>query len=137
MEAPWKRWTAAVGSSGSAHPHAMWNYDHIPKGDVEIRRASPVRSADGHHLGHVDGFLIDGPDHIGHLVLEHGHLRGKREVVIPIGAVARVETDEIVLALSKDEVGALESHRVHRWRNQARPVAKARPPLSRSGWRGR
>ena len=97
--------------------HVMWNYDRIPKGDVEISRASPVTSSDGHHLGHVDGFVIDADDHVGHLVLEHGHLWGKREVVIPIGAVARVETDAVVLTLSKDEVGALESHRVHRWRN--------------------
>jgi len=92
-------------------------YDRIPKGDVEIRRASPVTSSDGHHLGHVDGFIVATEDHIGHLVLEHGHLWGKREVVIPIGAVARVETDAVVLTLSKDEVGALESHRVHRWRD--------------------
>ena len=97
--------------------HVTWTYDRIPKGEVEIRRASPVTSSDGHHLGHVDGFMVDGRDHIGHLVLEHGHLWGKREVVIPIGAVARVETDAVVLTLSKDEVGALESHRVHRWRN--------------------
>jgi sporulation protein YlmC with PRC-barrel domain len=97
--------------------HVMWNYDRIPKGDVEIGRASPVTSSDGRHLGHVDGFVVDGEDHIGHLVLEHGHLWGKREVVIPIGAVARVETDAVVLTLSKDEVGALESRRVHRWRN--------------------
>ena len=96
--------------------HVMWQYDRIPKGDVEIRRASPVTSADRHHLGHVDGFVVDDHDNIGHLVLEHGHLWGKREVVIPIGAVARVETDAVVLTLSKDEVGALESHRVHRWR---------------------
>jgi hypothetical protein len=48
-------------------------------------------------------------------VLEHGHLWGKREVVIPIGAVARVGTDEVVLTLSKDEVGSLESHHVRRW----------------------
>jgi sporulation protein YlmC with PRC-barrel domain len=97
--------------------HVTWAYDRIPKGDVEIRRASPVTSSDGHHLGHVDGFIVDGQDHIGHLVLEHGHLWGKREVVIPIGAVASVETDAVVLALTKDEVGALESHRVHRWRS--------------------
>ena len=97
--------------------HVTWTYDRIPKGEVEIRRASPVTSSDGHHLGHVDGFVVDGREHIGHLVLEHGHLWGKREVVIPIGAVARVETDAVVLTLSKDEVGALESHRVHRWRN--------------------
>jgi sporulation protein YlmC with PRC-barrel domain len=114
---PYYQGLDAVGAEPIAYDdHAMWKYDRIPKGEVEIRRASPVTSADGHHLGHVDGFLIDGDDHIGNLVLEHGHLWGKREVVIPIGAVARVETDAVVLTLSKDEVGALESHRVHRWR---------------------
>ena len=30
-------------------------YDRVPKGEVEIRRASEVRSADGHLLGTVDG----------------------------------------------------------------------------------
>ena len=115
---PYYQGLNAVGSEPIANDdHVMWNYDRIPKGDVEIRRASPVTSSDGHHLGHVDGFMIDGEDHIGHLVLEHGHLWGKREVVIPIGAVARVETDAIVLTLSKDEVGVLESHRVRRWRD--------------------
>ena len=62
------------------------------------------------------GFVVDQAGHISHVVLERGHLWGRREVVIPIGAVERVETDEVVLTLSKDEVGALESHRVHRWR---------------------
>ena len=42
---------------------------------------------------------------------------GKREVVIPIGAVASVKTDAVVLSLTKDAVGALESRRVHRWRH--------------------
>jgi sporulation protein YlmC with PRC-barrel domain len=115
---PYYQGLDAVGGQSIAYDdHVMWEYDRIPKGDVEIRRASPVTSSDGHHLGHVDGFVVDGEDHIGHLVLEHGHLWGKREVVIPIGAVARVETDAVVLNLSKDEVGALESRRVHRWRD--------------------
>jgi uncharacterized protein YrrD len=115
---PYYQGLDAVGAEPIAYDdHVMWQYDRIPKGDVEIRRASPVTSADRHHLGHVDGFLVDSQDHIGHLVLEHGHLWGKREVVIPIGAVARVETDAVVLTLSKNEVGALESHRVHRWRS--------------------
>jgi sporulation protein YlmC with PRC-barrel domain len=89
-------------------------YDRIPKGDVEIRRASSVASADGHHLGHVDGFVVDPDDHITHLVLERGHLLGRREVTIPIGAVARVETDAIALNLTRDEVGALPEVRVQR-----------------------
>jgi hypothetical protein len=99
-----------------ADPHVMFAYDRVPKGDVEIRRSSAVTSADGNHLGHVDGFVVDAEHHISHVVLERGHLWGRREVTIPIGAVEKVETDEVVLRLSKDEVGKLPSHRMHRWR---------------------
>jgi sporulation protein YlmC with PRC-barrel domain len=110
----------AFDSGGAAvlyEDHVQWTYDRIPKGEVEIRRASPVTSSDEHHLGHVDGFVVDEDDQITHLVLEHGHLWGKREVVIPIGAVATVATDAVVLSLSKDEVGRLESRGIHRWRS--------------------
>lgn len=31
-----------------------------PKGEVEIRGTNEVMSTDGHHLGHVDGFGVDG-----------------------------------------------------------------------------
>jgi sporulation protein YlmC with PRC-barrel domain len=97
-----------------ADPHVMIGYDRIPKGEVEIRRASAVCSADGAHLGHVEGFVVE-DDHISHVVLERGHLWGRRDVVIPIGAVSRVESDSIELKLSTDEVGRLPSRRVHRW----------------------
>jgi hypothetical protein len=97
-------------------PHVTVGYDRVPKGEVEIRRSSPVSSSDGYHLGHVDGFVVAGDDHISHVVLEHGHLLGKREVAIPIGALARVESDAVFLSLTKDEVGALPSHHVRRWR---------------------
>jgi sporulation protein YlmC with PRC-barrel domain len=89
-------------------------YDRIPKGDVEIRRASTVISSDGHGLGHVDGFIVDEDEHITHLVLERGHLWGRREVTIPIGAVERVDTDLVTLGLTKDEVGELMPVAVHR-----------------------
>ena len=89
-------------------------YDRIPKGDVEIRRSSPVTSSDGHHLGHVDGFVVDADELITHLVLERGHLWGRREVTVPIGAVAGVRTDAVGLSLSKDEVGALAAVPVRR-----------------------
>ena len=93
-------------------------YDRVPKGEVEIRRSSAVTSADGHHLGHIDGFLVDG-EQITHVILEHGHLWGRRDVTVPIGAVAKVETDAVTLGLSKDEVGALDSIAVRRWRRGA------------------
>jgi sporulation protein YlmC with PRC-barrel domain len=98
-----------------ADPHVMFGYDRVPKGEVEIRRASAVTAADGADLGRVDGFVVDEAGHISHVVLEHGHVWGRREVTIPIGAVDRVESDAVVLRLTKDEVGALPSHRVHRW----------------------
>ena len=96
-------------------PHVSVTYDRIPKGEVEIRRASEVTSADGHHVGHVDGFLVDSEDAITHFVLERGHLWGKREVTIPMGGIARVDTDAVTLTLTKEEVGELPSVPVHRW----------------------
>jgi len=96
-------------------PHVSVTYDRIPKGEVEIRRASEVMSSDGHGLGQVDGFLVDADDAITHFVLERGHLWGKREVTIPIKAVASVHTDAVTLSLTKDEVGDLPSVPVHRW----------------------
>ncbi len=107
---------AGMGAIGpiDPDPHITVSYDRVPKGDVEVRRASAVSSSDGHHLGHVDGFMVDGAEHITHVVLEHGHLWGRREVTIPIGAVARVDNDRVVLSLSRDEVGELKSRRVKR-----------------------
>ena len=104
-----------VGSySGELDSNVTIYYDRVPKGEVEVRRASAVISADDHSLGEVDGFVVDADEHITHLVLERGHLWGRKEVTIPIGAVAKVESDVVYLALSKDEVGALPAVRVGR-----------------------
>ena len=110
--------TAEDGFTGAPlepDPHVIVNYDRVPKGDVEIRRRSTVTSSDGHVVGHVDGLLVD-LTHVTHVVLEHGHFWGKREVAIPISDVAEVESDNIVLTLTRDEVGKLSSVRVHRRR---------------------
>ena len=88
-------------------PHVLSTFDRVPKGQVEIRRASAVETADGHRSGHVDGFVVDGDQQISHVVLEHGHLWGRRRVAIPIGAVDRVANDVVTLRLSKDQVGEL------------------------------
>jgi hypothetical protein len=85
-------------------PHVTASYDLIPRGGVEIRRRSAVTSADGHHLGHVDGFVLDDGHRIVELVLVHGHLWGKREVHIPISDVATIDNDELVLSAPRDEV---------------------------------
>ncbi len=94
--------------------HVAVSYHRVPVGEVEIRRESPVTSSDGHHLGHVVGFVIDKQKGIVHLVLEHGHLWGKRQVAIPGSAIGRLETDEVTLSLSSEAVGALEPIPAHR-----------------------
>jgi hypothetical protein len=100
------------GYAGAIDASVGLSYHRIPKGAVELRRSSPVWSSDGHRLGNVEGFTVDG-DAITHVVLERGHLWGKR-VTIPIAAFTSVETDSATVSLTKDEVGALPALRVHR-----------------------
>lgn len=103
----------APGGVGPAVPlvgfgdHVTEVYDRIPKDSSEIRRESVVSSADGHGLGRIDGFVVDAAGAVTHLVLERGHLWGKRDVSIPIGAVKTITTDEVQLSISKDDVGEL------------------------------
>ena len=89
-------------------PHVALGYDRIPKGSVEVRRDSAVTSSQGDHLGHVVGVVVDPEEQIAQLVFEHGHLWGKHEVAIPLAAVARILTDQVVLGLSTDEVRKLK-----------------------------
>jgi sporulation protein YlmC with PRC-barrel domain len=90
-------------------------YDRVPKGEVELRRSSSVMTSDGRYVGDVDGFLVDDEDHITHFVLERGHLWGRKEVTVPIGAVTKLESDTVTVGLTEKELGDLPSHRVHRW----------------------
>jgi hypothetical protein len=83
-------------------------YDRVPKGEVEIRRESEARSADGHLLGTVDGFVVDESQLITHVVLaQEPHPWERSEVAIPIGSVTQVKTDAVTLSLTRDEVAAL------------------------------
>jgi sporulation protein YlmC with PRC-barrel domain len=86
-------------------PHVTVSFDRVPTGTVEIRSDSEVSTSDGHHVGHVVGFVLDDQAQIARLVLEHGHLWGKRKLEVPGGSIDRILSDEVVLTLSKDEVG--------------------------------
>lgn len=80
--------------------------DRVPLGDVEVRRGEPVHATDG-SIGRVQGLVVDPSDHhVTHVLLDEGHLWGKKEVAIPIGAVTGVE-DGVHLSLTKAEVADL------------------------------
>jgi hypothetical protein len=99
--------TLGAGMEIDYDQHVAVSYHRVPKGRVEIRRESPVRSSEGDHLGHVVGFVVGEREQIAQLVLEHGHLWRKREVAIPAAAIERLECDGVTLSLSSGAVGAL------------------------------
>jgi sporulation protein YlmC with PRC-barrel domain len=83
--------------------------DRVPPGTVEIRRASEVVSSDDHVVGHVDGFVFDPGGGITHLVLDHGHLWGHRDVTIPLEHVVRTTADHVHLDVTKGAIGDFPS----------------------------
>jgi hypothetical protein len=77
--------------------------DTVPEGEVEVRRGDPVEATDG-DIGRVQGLVIErSTRHVTHVLLQEGHLWGRREVAIPISAVAST-SDGIRLSISKQEV---------------------------------
>ena len=78
-------------------------YDSVPLGEVEVRRGEHVHATDG-DIGQVQGLVIDPRSHhVTHVLLQEGHLWGRKEVAIPIGAVTGVD-DGIRLSITKHQV---------------------------------
>jgi hypothetical protein len=77
--------------------------DRIPAGTVEVRRGEQVHATDG-PVGKVRGLtVLTRGRRVTHVLLDEGHLWGKRRVAIPIGAVADF-SDGVRLSLTRDEV---------------------------------
>jgi uncharacterized protein YrrD len=92
------------GGRAGHHYEPMFS-DRVPTGKVEIRRGDPVHARDG-WIGAVKGLVMDPVDHhVTHVILQEGHVWGRKQVAIPIGAANHVG-DEIRVALTKDEIEA-------------------------------
>jgi sporulation protein YlmC with PRC-barrel domain len=77
--------------------------DTIPLGEVAVRRGDHVRALDG-DIGKVQGLVIAVGNHgVTHVLLQEGHLWGRKDVAIPIGAVSGVD-DGIAVNLTKQQV---------------------------------
>ncbi|HEY6275332.1 MAG TPA: PRC-barrel domain-containing protein [Streptosporangiaceae bacterium] len=78
----------------------------VPVGETEVGRGENVYATDG-EIGRVHGFLVDPDDHRAtHVVLQEGHLWGRKEVAIPMSAVKEVDAG-IRLNISKRQVEEL------------------------------
>jgi hypothetical protein len=83
-------------------------YDTVPLGEIAVRRGDRVHATDG-AIGHVEGLVIDPRNHhVTHVLLQEGHLWGRKEVAIPISAVTGAD-DGIGLNLAKNQVRDLPS----------------------------
>jgi sporulation protein YlmC with PRC-barrel domain len=77
--------------------------DSVPLGEVEVRPGEHVHATDG-RIGQVQGFVVDpARHHVTHVLLQEGHLWGRKEVAIPISAVTGVD-DGIRLSITKQQV---------------------------------
>jgi|SRR5271165_69916 len=91
-------------------PHASRTdvQDVVPLYETEVGRGEHVHALDG-EIGQVEGFLVDPGDHrVTHVLLQEGHLWGRKEVAIPMSAVTGVENG-IRLSMTKKQIEDLPS----------------------------
>jgi sporulation protein YlmC with PRC-barrel domain len=88
---------------GTISPVQTYLQDVVPLGEADVDRGDPVHALDG-EIGRIQGLLVD-PDHhrVTHVLLEEGHLWGRKKVSIPVSAVTGVENG-IQLSLTKKQV---------------------------------
>ena len=103
---------AGVSASGMGigmslgHQPSIVTSDNVPEGESEVAVHERVHAVDG-EIGRLKGFAVDPADHrVTHVLLREGHLWGRKEVAIPVSAVASVD-DGIWLNLTKKQVEAL------------------------------
>jgi len=78
--------------------------DCVPSGGVDIRRDLTVCATDD-EVGQVQGLVVDPGGHqVIHVLLQAGHMWGRKEVAIPIGAVTKIGHFLIHLSLTKHQV---------------------------------
>jgi sporulation protein YlmC with PRC-barrel domain len=88
---------------GLGHSTPVVVHDVVPLGEADVQRGESVHALDG-EIGKVQGFVVDPDDnHITHVLLQEGHLWGRKEVSIPISAVIGVDAG-IRLNITKKQV---------------------------------
>jgi sporulation protein YlmC with PRC-barrel domain len=81
--------------------------DSVPSGEVDVRQGLTVCATDG-EIGQVRGLVVEPGSHqVTHVLLQGGHMSGRKEVAIPIGAVTKIGTMLIHLNITKHQVKAL------------------------------
>ena len=95
-----------VGYDASPGTPRMVVEDLVPVGESDVGPGERVHAVDG-EIGRVQGFLVDpGDRRATHVLLREGHFWGRKEVAIPVSAVARAD-DGIRLSITRQQVEGL------------------------------
>jgi sporulation protein YlmC with PRC-barrel domain len=88
--------------------------DFVPSGEIELRRETTVCATDG-EIGQVQGLAVEPGGHlVTHVLLQQGHMLGRKEVAVPIGSVIKIGTLLIRLSLTKHQAKDLPSADIDR-----------------------
>ena len=99
-------WAVIRQPGGRDEPEApqQATVNYVPSGAADIRRDLTVCATDG-EIGQVQGLVVKpGGYQVTHVLLQEGHMRGRKEVAIPIGAVTKIGHFLIHLSLTKHQV---------------------------------
>jgi hypothetical protein len=102
-------------------PYAAWmpsiaKHESLPRGELCIRRGARVQAIDA-RVGWIDEFgVVPTSGEITHLLLREAHLRERKEVVIPVSAIDRLEERTVFPKLHREGVEALPFVQVRRKR---------------------
>ncbi len=78
----------------------------IPEGEAEVRGRESVTATDG-EIGEIRGVVVDSATyHLTQIVLQEGHIWSRKQVTIPISAVASIG-QELQLNMTVEEVQKL------------------------------
>jgi sporulation protein YlmC with PRC-barrel domain len=100
----WFVWMHAARDPGASEAPPQVTVDSVPSGAVDIRRDLTICATDG-EIGQVQGLVVEPGGHqVTHVLLQQGHMPGRKEVAIPIGAVTKIGTLLIHLSLTKHQV---------------------------------
>ena len=122
---------AAAGDMYYAEPYAtptmplFEEIERVPPGELAVHRGAWVEATDG-HVGAVGELVMDPESgEISHLVMQGGHLWGKREISVPLSAVDRIEMDTVYLNLDKQAIEKLPSIALTRYYRKAKAEGKS------------
>jgi uncharacterized protein YrrD len=92
---------AVLWPAGAYYPQPSSVTVNAPAGTVGMHEGMEVESSDGHTIGSIAGFDIEG-ETVAAFVVKEGFIF-HHDVRIPVGAVAGVEEGKVRLNLTKDE----------------------------------